>query len=173
MQSAVQKILGKWPALSMLFSRSERCLLSCRSFFQLGGIHGWPYVPYGYTSSGEPGGPGGLVGYCWHGSQLFPTWHRPYVALLEQVWGRLSCHQHLGNWSLLSPQAKRTHRLMQELCKCIINIADQYTGAHRTGYVAAASTFRLPYWDWLKEATSESGVPACFTDTQASTVDNQ
>jgi hypothetical protein len=24
-------------------------------------------------------------GYCWHGSQLFPTWHRPYMMLIEQV----------------------------------------------------------------------------------------
>lgn len=28
-------------------------------------------------------------GYCRHGSQLFPTWHRPYVMLIEQV--RVHC----------------------------------------------------------------------------------
>lgn len=50
------------------------------SFFQIGGIHGLPYVPWdgvGEASQAE------ASGYCTHGSVLFPTWHRPYVALYE------------------------------------------------------------------------------------------
>lgn len=29
-------------------------------------------------------------GYCRHGSQLFPTWHRPYMMLIEQVCALMS-----------------------------------------------------------------------------------
>ena len=52
------------------------------SFFQVGGIHGLPYVAW--DSAGESD-PAEDAGYCTHGSVLFPTWHRPYVALYE-VW---------------------------------------------------------------------------------------
>lgn len=49
----------------------------------IGGIHGMPYVRWG--DSGPADAPGGdtFGGYCTHGSVLFPTWHRPYVALFE------------------------------------------------------------------------------------------
>lgn len=49
------------------------------SFFAIGGIHGLPYEPwdnaFGVTTQ--------KAGYCTHGSNLFPTWHRAYVALFE------------------------------------------------------------------------------------------
>ena len=51
------------------------------SYYQIAGIHGRPFVPWdnvAYT-------PGGAGGYCPHSSTLFPTWHRPYVALFEQL----------------------------------------------------------------------------------------
>ena len=50
------------------------------SFFRLGGIYGMPYKAW------DGVGPEKLTeqaGYCTHGSVLFPTWHRPYVALYE------------------------------------------------------------------------------------------
>ena len=52
-----------------------------QSFFGVGGIHGLPYVPWDGSGSEPPKGSWG--GYCTHGSVLFPTWHRPYVALYE------------------------------------------------------------------------------------------
>lgn len=51
-----------------------------RSFFQIASIHGLPYTSWngvGEDYSAE------ASGYCTHGSVLFPTWHRPYVALYE------------------------------------------------------------------------------------------
>jgi hypothetical protein len=49
------------------------------SWFGIGGIHGLPYKAwdnaYGKTQQ--------KTGYCTHGSNLFPTWHRVYIALFE------------------------------------------------------------------------------------------
>ena len=43
------------------------------------GIHGYPTIPW----DGAPGNANWGWGYCTHDSQIFPTWHRPYVALYE------------------------------------------------------------------------------------------
>lgn len=47
------------------------------------GIHGYPNVPGANGWDNVQGLPGDGVGYCTHGSVLFPTWHRPYMALFE------------------------------------------------------------------------------------------
>jgi tyrosinase len=44
------------------------------------GIHGRPFVPFDNVLA-EPGDENN--GYCTHVSILFPTWHRPYLALYE------------------------------------------------------------------------------------------
>lgn len=55
-----------------------------KSFFQVGGIHGLPYVPWDGVTGDQPFDPNNQWGgYCTHGSVLFPTWHRPYVLLYE------------------------------------------------------------------------------------------
>jgi len=72
------------------------------SYFGICGIHGLPYEPW--ASSPDVSEPENKVtigsedwldgsngdkppqtrkGYCTHGNVLFPTWHRPYVALYE------------------------------------------------------------------------------------------
>lgn len=44
------------------------------------GMHGAPYISW----NGVEAAPGAsLSGYCSHSSVLFPTWHRPYLALYE------------------------------------------------------------------------------------------
>jgi tyrosinase len=56
-----------------------------QSFFQVGGIHGLPNIPWDGVT-GNPlfnPQPSQWKGYCTHGSVLFPTWHRPYVMLYE------------------------------------------------------------------------------------------
>ena len=56
------------------------------SHFQIGGIHGLPYVSWGGSGGDEgsnPDDPAQWRGYCTHGMVTFPTWHRPYVALYE------------------------------------------------------------------------------------------
>ena len=47
------------------------------SYFRIAGIHGMPYEPWGGSQEGYQ------EGYCAHGTVLFPTWHRPYIALFE------------------------------------------------------------------------------------------
>lgn len=50
-----------------------------KSFFHLAGLHGLPFRGPGETD------PAWWGGYCWHGSVLFPTWHRIYVLFLEDA----------------------------------------------------------------------------------------
>ncbi|PHH59817.1 hypothetical protein CDD81_2556 [Ophiocordyceps australis] len=52
-----------------------------RSFFQIAGIHGKPYIEYNGAGGRQSSG---WAGYCPHGEHLFLTWHRPYLALYEQ-----------------------------------------------------------------------------------------
>jgi len=91
------------------------------SWFQIGGIHGLPYTAWD-SSSSLSGGKFSNTGYCTHSSVLFPTWHRPYVALFEQA---------------LQAQAKE--------------IATEYT-TDRSGWEEAAATLRSPFWDWAHYA---------------------
>ncbi|WYZ34407.1 hypothetical protein EsH8_I_000683 [Colletotrichum jinshuiense] len=87
------------------------------SWYQIAGIHGVPFVPW----NDVPGVPGGEDrGYCTHMSILFPSWHRPYLALYEQVLFRLV--QMIASW-----------------------FPDPL---ERALYQAAAVDFRIPYWDW-------------------------
>jgi tyrosinase len=44
------------------------------------GIHGLPSVPWDNVQKTVGGN---WSGYCAHGVMAFPTWHRPYLALLE------------------------------------------------------------------------------------------
>lgn len=52
------------------------------SYFQLSGIHGWPFISWQYPESATRNPD---RGYCTHGSALFLTWHRPYLCLIEQL----------------------------------------------------------------------------------------
>ena|SRR6266851_447746 len=53
------------------------------SHFAIGGIHGLPYHQWEGSGGSHPVSGSQWGGYCTHGSVLFPTWHRPYVALYE------------------------------------------------------------------------------------------
>ncbi|KAG9042400.1 hypothetical protein FS837_010910 [Tulasnella sp. UAMH 9824] len=87
------------------------------SHFQLGGIHGLPFQPWEGAGSGQVAG-SFFGGYCTHGTVLFPTWHRPYMAIYEQI-----LHQHA------------------------VEIAATYT-ANTAAWIDAAQQLRMPYWDW-------------------------
>jgi tyrosinase len=64
-------------ALDMLQYTNQSDMLS---WYQIGGIHGEPFVPWDNVQS-VPGND--QNGYCPHSSIIFPTWHRPYLALFE------------------------------------------------------------------------------------------
>ena len=85
------------------------------SYYQMAGIHGRPFIPWdGVAITSGQGG-----AYCPHSTNLFATWHRPYLALYEQA-----------------------------LYDIVQDIARTFTGDDADEYASAASTFRIPYWDW-------------------------
>ncbi|KAF2184778.1 Di-copper centre-containing protein [Zopfia rhizophila CBS 207.26] len=106
------------------------------SFFQIAGIHGEPLIPWdGVQATGDAS-----VGYCPHGSNLFGTWHKPYLAVFEQV---------------LNLKA-------QEIA------AEFPAGPTRDAYVNAASKLRLPFWDWaLPRPSNEKILTPLLSDPTA------
>lgn len=91
------------------------------SYYQIAGIHGIPHIPWG-----EPASPNqdSDYGYCTHASVLFATWHRPYLALIEQ---RISAHA--------------------------VNEGRKFRGAQAGRWQAAAARVRLPYVFFFFAAT--------------------
>ncbi|KAI9644994.1 hypothetical protein NHQ30_007029 [Ciborinia camelliae] len=118
------------------------------SYYQIGGIHGFPLIPWdGVQASGNAD-----MGYCTHGSNLFGPWHRPYLALHEQQ---------IHNWG--------------------VRIAQQFED-NSEAYRMAATTLRLPYWDWaanppnngpiLPHVLSNPTASVIYPDGTKATVDN-
>ncbi|KAG9032088.1 hypothetical protein FRB95_001949 [Tulasnella sp. JGI-2019a] len=84
-----------------------------KSWYQISGIHGLPHEPWDGVNNPDP-----RKGYCEHHTILFPTWHRPYMALYEQL-----------------------------LHDCALKIANEYT-VDTDLWQDAAYKLRAPYWDW-------------------------
>ncbi|KAI0136498.1 hypothetical protein BJ170DRAFT_677371 [Xylariales sp. AK1849] len=98
------------------------------SWYGITGIHGAPFADYGGVRalSGNGGN-----GYCTHVSNLFPPWHRPYLALYEQT-----------------------------IYSFIQAIASWYPDDRREVFQQAAEQFRIPYWDWaVKPPEGDSVLP--------------
>ncbi|KAF8333605.1 uncharacterized protein EI90DRAFT_3153759 [Cantharellus anzutake] len=83
------------------------------SYYQVAGLHGFPLVHWNQSNVGN-----GI--YCRHATPIFATWHRPYVALFEQ---------------LISQQA--------------LEIAGQYK-KDQDEWLEAALDLRQPFWDWAR-----------------------
>ena len=71
------------------------------------------------------------MGYCPHTSSIFGPWHRPYLALFEQV---------------LHDRA--------------VDVANEYPiGEARDKALSIAARVRIPYWDWAMDPPNpEEGV---------------
>jgi tyrosinase len=73
-----------------------------------------------------------MMGYCPHASSLFGSWHRPYLALFEQI---------------LHDRA--------------VDIANEYPqGAAREKALQCADRVRLPFWDWALDPSSDGAMPS-------------
>ena len=83
-----------------------------------------PFVNWQDDPTG-PAYPGVPAGYCTHASTLFLPWHRPYIALYEQI---------------LYAYAKYYVDNMEFKDK----LYDRYT--------QALQNLRLPYWDWASDS---------------------
>ncbi|POS84884.1 hypothetical protein EPUL_005609 [Erysiphe pulchra] len=121
------------------------------SWYSLAGIHGRPFKSYDGVE-----GLGGSQnsGYCTHISVLFPTWHRPYLALYEVC-------------ITIKFGTKKMTLFKQILSDMIKDIAQRYpAGAIRDRYVVAATNFRIPYWDWAANRfDGESVLPRSFGES--------
>ncbi|KAH0835588.1 common central domain of tyrosinase-domain-containing protein [Lanmaoa asiatica] len=121
------------------------------SLMELGGIHGKPYrewpgdrrtpaeaqVDFSYQDKKDTNpSPPRFGGYCHHSAITFPSWHRPYVMLVEQAIGEYA-----------------------------ENIAQQIENSHpgEVGrWVNEAKKLRFPYWDWADPKVEIEGLPALF-----------
>ncbi|KAF5987868.1 Tyrosinase [Fusarium coicis] len=88
------------------------------SWFQLTGIHGLPLSKW--DGEGDKGY------YCTHSMANFGTWHRPYLAMMEQT--------------LFRQVANVAKRFSES------NIPDE----EKKKYLDAAKKFRIPYWDYYR-----------------------
>lgn len=80
------------------------------------------------------------AGFCPHAQSLFGSWHRPYLAVFEQA-----------------------------LYQSIQEVIATFPSGQQQRWRNAASTFRMPYWDWATVALGGPNVPAEIT-TQRVTV---
>lgn len=110
------------------------------SWYGIAGIHGRPYKAWDDVLP-TPGN--NDSGYCTHVSTLFPTWHRPYLALYEQT----------------------VYNLVNQ-------IANLYTpGPIRDRYMTAARSFRIPYWDWAQLSDDGPILPYSISGSAGVSVD--
>nr|CAG8600510.1 4416_t:CDS:2 [Entrophospora candida] len=118
-----------------------------RSFYAVAGIHGLPFVPYDLlpgekepSTDWHKGENDRWGGYCHHGDILFPTWHRPYVLLLEM--------------------------LIYEAAKEIISddTKNYPPGEETNKYKDEVEKIRFPYWDWASPSTLTQGIPSVIFD---------
>jgi tyrosinase len=108
-------------SLQLMYTKTSQT--DVQSFFQVAGIHGLPNIPWDGATGDQPFDPNTQWGgYCTHGSVLFPTWHRPYVMLYEQI-----LQQH-------AEEVAATYQVDQASWK------------------QAAIDLRQPYWDWAANA---------------------
>jgi tyrosinase len=102
------------------------------------GIHGLPKSPWdGVEVQTKEPGDRQQSGYCTHGSILFPTWHRPYLAMIEVSLGYSNLDLHpLTNGSKRSTAECWTWRTILV--------------RKRTGTDKQQQKFRLPYFDYYR-----------------------
>ncbi|EPE27541.1 Di-copper centre-containing [Glarea lozoyensis ATCC 20868] len=102
-------------AVNAMMKTDERELTS---YFQIGGIHGLPYISWDGVNPSRSNQGSKNTGYCTHGNTLFGTWHRPYMAIFEQI---------------MAQKAQA--------------IAKTYT-SDKAAWQTAADKLRSPFWDW-------------------------
>ncbi|KAK6343803.1 hypothetical protein TWF696_007465 [Orbilia brochopaga] len=117
-------------ALKRLYARPTN---DPNGYWQLAAIHGRPFGPW----AGNPRSPAGNTGtgYCIHGADSFPYWHRPYTVYFEQCL----------YWNA-------------QLC---IGLSKRMDDNRKNWWYNYARLFRLPYWDW---ALNNAQMPPSFTN---------
>lgn len=79
----LQKNADQWNIFLLGMKRFQETDQSdMKSYYQIAGIHGRPYVPW---DDSPPKSGLDSPGYCMHVLNLFLAWHRAYLALFEQT----------------------------------------------------------------------------------------
>ncbi|KAI9663307.1 MAG: hypothetical protein M1831_002591 [Alyxoria varia] len=91
------------------------------TYFQIAGIHGAPKTQWDNMGRKQNWHDRSISGYCAHSQVTFPTWHRPYLAMLEQ-----------------------------SLFLKMVEIAKRYNPTDRAVYLDKVTEFRLPFWDYYR-----------------------
>ncbi|KAK6337082.1 hypothetical protein TWF718_009868 [Orbilia javanica] len=93
------------------------------SYYGIAGIHGAPFKSWGGVEFQEGANP--EWGYCPHSDVLFLPWHRPYMALIEQI-----------------------------MWKHASDIVDGIPeGPKKEKFKAVLPGLRFPYWDWAADGS--------------------
>jgi len=116
------------------------------TYMEIASIHGKPYhewpgdrskdtsADYSATDKKDTNPvPSRFGGYCNHGAVVFPTWHRPYVMLVEQS---------IGN-----------------IAELLAHDIEANNPGENGVWVKAAKELRFPYWDWAAPGVAENGLP--------------
>ncbi|USW56555.1 Putative tyrosinase copper-binding domain, di-copper centre-containing domain superfamily, tyosinase [Septoria linicola] len=98
------------------------------SYYRICAIHGRPFGPWDNV---QPANGTEDNGYCTHVSNLLLPWHRPYLALFEQL-------------------------LFEHIVECVNEFPP---GELRQRYAQAAMLVRLPFWDWAVKPENGSVWP--------------
>ncbi|KAL6707337.1 hypothetical protein ACN47E_004116 [Coniothyrium glycines] len=93
------------------------------SYYQVAGIHGRPFQSWGNFPTPLLN----QAGFCPHGSNLFGSWHRPYLAIYEQAW----------------------YLAVQE-------VIASFPSGQQQRWRNAATNLRMPYWDWAQDGGSNT-----------------
>ncbi|KAH7886251.1 common central domain of tyrosinase-domain-containing protein [Phlebopus sp. FC_14] len=143
--SAVQGVTPTFSQAGILFPGIQ---VPATSYIEIAGIHGRPYTEYAgdrksvadRASDFNPKDkkdtlpvPSRFGGYCNHGSVSFPTWHRPYVMLVEQA---------IGDFAVQFAEA-----------------IEQLNPEEKGIWTTAAKQVRFPYWDWADPKVETEGLP--------------
>ncbi|KAF9240832.1 common central domain of tyrosinase-domain-containing protein [Melanogaster broomeanus] len=151
----VEELQKDYPYQWSLFVLVQPPLKNSISLMEIGGIHGKPYrewsgdrrtpseaqADFDHNDKKDTNPiPSRFGGYCNHTSVTFPTWHRPYVMLIEQA---------IGDYAE--------------------NIAEQIANTfpeEGANWVNAARQLRFPYWDWAHPRVETEGFPSVFYEEE-------
>ncbi|EPS42856.1 hypothetical protein H072_3102 [Dactylellina haptotyla CBS 200.50] len=108
-------------ALQRFYSQPQS---SDTSYYGISGIHGRPYKAWNGVANGRGASPN--TGYCTHGDILFLPWHRPYLAIYEQ--------------------------LIWDNAREVVNSFPD-SDSRKASFRTALPGLRIPYWDWAADAS--------------------
>ncbi|KAF2757917.1 Di-copper centre-containing protein [Pseudovirgaria hyperparasitica] len=104
------------------------------SYYQLSAVHGRPFTPWNDVAR-KSRSDGSGAGYCFHISNMFLPWHRPYLAAYEKA-----------------------------IDDRIPFVIQQFPADQRSRWERARNCFRLPYWDTARRDSGGETLPSIITD---------